>query len=336
MGREKNVAAAAPRKCVDSASFARMAPATCGELVQGTLDGEDFLVTSPIDLFSVASAERVIDPGVHLADSDDYEKVEKALELWSLERRMPIPGIEVKVHTRIARGKGLASSSSEITAALAAAAAAAGQPLAVPALARLATAVEPTDAIYAPGIVRCDPLTGRIYERFGSPPALRLFIVDTGGAVDSAGFDRERARDNSRRHEAKLREALRRVRVGLRLGSAPLVASGTTLSAEIHDHMLPKPGLRELSDLKHAGSLGVCAAHTGTVLGVLFEPGKAREDSLRRRIANVAGANAIVGVHNLVGGGLRRLQRAQDSLEAFASTESDGRRYFGVEAPSGL
>ena len=28
------------------------APATCGELIQGAIDGQDFLVNCPIDLFS--------------------------------------------------------------------------------------------------------------------------------------------------------------------------------------------------------------------------------------------------------------------------------------------
>ena len=42
------------------------APATCGELVQGAIDGCDFLVNCPIDLYATASVATVDDGGLHL------------------------------------------------------------------------------------------------------------------------------------------------------------------------------------------------------------------------------------------------------------------------------
>ena len=70
------------------------------------------------------------------------------------------------------------------------------------------------------------------------------------------------------------------------------------MSARLNDVLLPKPGF---SDLLHkvleAGAVGLNAAHTGTVLGVLYDPiGRpGLSDRLRRVIEPIQGQASIIG-----------------------------------------
>ena len=47
------------------------APGTCGELMQGAIDEQDFLVNCPVNLFSYATVQKG-DDGLHLHDLHRY------------------------------------------------------------------------------------------------------------------------------------------------------------------------------------------------------------------------------------------------------------------------
>ena len=99
-----------------------IAPATCGELVQGYLHGRDFLVNSPIPLFAKVKVEINANSGITLTNEGVYAKMTQTLTLFLRKFALEDFGIKVTVLSDIPRGKGLASSTSELTAALLAAA----------------------------------------------------------------------------------------------------------------------------------------------------------------------------------------------------------------------
>ncbi|MCL4370755.1 MAG: hypothetical protein M1380_07580, partial [Chloroflexi bacterium] len=70
-------------------------------------------------------------------------------------------------------------------------------------------------------------------------------------------------------------ELLRR---GLEGNRWDLVGQAATLSARINQRLLPKSELERVIRLgEEHGALGVCAAHSGTLLGVLFSPENERQ-----------------------------------------------------------
>ena len=281
-------------------------PATAGELVQGWLDGEDFLVNSPIDLYAEAHARWSERPGVHITHGGTFTKVRDAVaDLLAASLPHGGRGLALTIRSRIARGKGLASSTAEISAALAAAARLLERPLGGAEAARLNVRHDPTDGTFFPGISRLNQLTGRLHRALGEPPPLRFVLVDTGGAIDSRGFERAHARAVARANEQRLRQALESVRLGLRFGRASLIAEGATASAEINQAVLPKPAFDELRrGTAEFGGLGVNCAHTGTVLGVMYDPTCTDAAALHDRIRALV-AFPLLGDHALVGGGAR-------------------------------
>lgn len=277
------------------------APATAGELVQGTLDGKDFLITSPINLFSVAKAILRTTPEITVNPDGDYSKVVKAVQKLLDISGFCHLGVDLQFTSRVPRGKGLASSTSEMLAAMRAVMRATGKTVSPRQLAEIATSVESSDPIFFPGVVRSNPLTGELYDCYGSPPPLHFLLVDTGGEVDTGTYDRERARRHSLKNEEKLRSAVRLIDRGFQKRSPRMVAQGATMSAEIHQGVLFKEPFEDLLKVsQEAGALGVNCAHTGTVLGVMYDARRTSHGMLRDRVQKLVGKSAVFGSYRLI------------------------------------
>lgn len=242
------------------------APGSCGELVQGTLDGKHFLITCPVDLYTVVA----VDPGGRTVAAGG-KTVEAVRRTWAY-LGVDWPQFAVSVCSMLLPGKGMASSSADISAACQAAALAAGRTLTPDEIADIALAIEPTDGIFYPGVVMFDHVCGLTRRPLGAPPPMSVLIFDAGGEVDTLEFNRrgDLAALNAAK-EAEVRQAVDLVSRGLACGDARLIGRGATASALANQAILPKPCLDKVIAVATAnGAVGVNTAHSGTVVGVLF------------------------------------------------------------------
>ena len=136
-------------------------PGSCGELLQGWHHGEPFLVTCPIARYTTVRAAASLQGLIGLG-----EKARCALQLYLREAGIEKFPFGMQLTSELPRGKGMASSSADIAAVLAAASQALGQPLAPEAILHLAVQVEPTDAVFLPGIV-CPAASVPDHLRYG-------------------------------------------------------------------------------------------------------------------------------------------------------------------------
>ncbi|MFT3801645.1 MAG: hypothetical protein QM766_10540 [Burkholderiaceae bacterium] len=283
----------------------RRAPGTCGELLQGAIDGRDFMINCPIDRYATAVARPIASGVVELDGRRHYEKVAETIGL--LARRVGgLSGIRVAIDGDIPRGKGMASSTADVAAGIAATLACAGLYRTEQELARLITSIEPSDCTHYRGVADLNFLTGELNERLPAPRDLRVLVVDCGGAVETVAFERERARSVYRRHANVVRDARSALRRGLRGGCNRLVAAAATASAELSQSILPKWAFERLRALSHDwGVLGINCAHSGTVLGLLYEPSRICGARLRDRLRQTFGDDLpIVGDHLIIAGGI--------------------------------
>lgn len=285
------------------------APGTCGELVQGAIDGQDFLVNCPVDLFSRATVYAGAAAGLHLRDAHSFSKIADAVALVSHGCRLTLRH-EMAVESRIPRGKGMASSTADLTAAVEALCRSCAVHLSDRAFARLLTQVEPSDCVHFPGIAHVNHLTGELIETLPPPEDLRVLVVDCGGQIDTVAFDRERARSVYRRDQAEIAGALAQLKRGLREGDAHAVAQAATRSARLSQQILYKPQFeRLLAVTGQAGALGVNCAHSGTVLGVLHRGSDRLADKLASVVRRTLGSSVeIHGDYQIIGGGCRAYQ----------------------------
>lgn len=252
-------------------------PGSCGELLQGWHRGEPFLVTCPIARYTTVRAAASLQGLIGLG-----EKARCALQLYLREADIEKFPFGMQLTSELPRGKGMASSSADIAAVLAAASQALGQPLAPEAILHLAVQVEPTDAVFLPGIVCLNQVTGRVqrvYRRLSHP---YLTIFDTGGTVDTADCH-ACAAIAGERGSRPWTDLLEAVAEGERR-----MAEAATQSALWNQARLPKHCLEALlQQARDIGALGLVAAHSGTVIGVIW-PSQMARGQIECRSAHLA------------------------------------------------
>jgi L-threonine kinase len=313
-----------------------LVPGTCGELVQGTLSGNDFLVTCPVNWFSRVTVTIDHRPsGNHGAPDDGSLDVfrpdtlagKKATPLdpgrivfparriktaqaarKTLDREgYPGLGAAIEVASSLPIGKGMGSSTADLSAACYAVAAALDRKLSPEAVAEIALSIEPSDGTFAPGIILIDHVAGRFQERIGDPFPLGLLALDFGGAVDTMEFHRRSdLAELNAANEPAIRQALQLVRDGFQRQDPGLIGKGATMSALANQRVLPKPHLEAVIDYVLArGAYGVNVAHSGTVVGILLPSGREADEQLIRSLyARFSGVRSHYSLR-LTGGGPR-------------------------------
>jgi L-threonine kinase len=279
-------------------------PATCGELIQGAIDGQDFLINCPIDLFAEVELIAASTQGLEIEGKGDFAKVTAALtrvaELYdvALNHRL-------RITSPIPRGKGMASSTADVTAALGAFIRHAGIDLNDEGFASLIASIEPSDCVHYPGIAEINHLTGKLFARFSVPSGLRVMVVDCGGQIETLRFDRVRARAIYNEHRAEVIGLLGELRRGLLFADAAAIGDAASRSARLSQRIVHKPPLDVLHRVvTDSGAVGVNCAHSGTVLGVVYVRHPGRADDIARAIERAFGRDLpLLGDHAIIGGG---------------------------------
>ncbi len=282
------------------------APGTCGELVQGKINGLNFLVTCPVNIYSVVTVK--LDESGPVRVAEGLPKVKLAVEKTLQFLAAPEMGAEVRVSSAIPRGKGMASSTADIAATCAAAAAGLKASLTPRDIAEIALAIEPTDGIMFPGIAIFDHIAGQTARVLGKAPALEAVIVDLGGTIDTIGFNANTELDLlNRLKEQQVALALQKLEQALAAADGRLIGEAATESAFANQHILFKPELPRLFEIcRQAGGVGVNIAHSGTVVGLLLETGRDLTGKILATLTDEGFRNIIKA--RLIDGGIEVLQ----------------------------
>jgi L-threonine kinase len=279
-------------------------PATCGELFQGLLDGQPCLVSCPIDWCSRARV--TLRPGGKgWLSPQPIPKTLAALALAALHLGLPGSG-SVVIESTLPAGRGYGASTADIGAALYALARAAGRSLRAAEAARLAVQVEPTDSTLLRGLALFSHRDGGWRRGLGRAPRLAVLVLDPGGQVDTLAYNRQVTPQSLRRFAAAHRDAFEMIAGGLAEGDWPRLGQGATLSALTHQAVLFNPWLEAAQAAGRAvGGLGLCRAHSGTVLGILLDPARVAPLEAQEQVRAMLPAEVAVRLHWLVDGGPR-------------------------------
>lgn len=243
---------------------------TCGELAQGQFtSGEDFLVTLPVDLWSEVRVK------IDTASSGVRGNVEKTKTSLAIRKALdtlgfPNWGATFHVQSDLPEGKGMASSSADIVAACRAVSAALNLPFSAEEISRIAISIEPTDGVMYSSVVCYNHRTGIFLETLGEMPSAHLLVLDLGNEVDTIAFN-QIPKNYTAAEREKIQRAYELIRMGIQMRDLAQIGLGSTLSAEVNQRILPKPHFEKIIHIaREHGASGVCAAHSGTVLGLLF------------------------------------------------------------------
>lgn len=283
------------------------APTTCGEMIQGTIDGRDFLVNCPIDRFALATVSDAGQPGLQVRGTHSEQRAAAAIHALAASREVALRE-RLEISGGIPRVPGMGSGTAAVSAAVSAFCRHRDLTLAADAFGALVASIEPAGCVHHRGIAEIDPSSGRLHALWPAPRGLRVLVLDAGGAGDDVTFDPERARAIYTEHRGLVQRYLGRLRCGLMLGALPMICEAATMSGRLAQRILHRPAFQELSQLlASTTALGVNCAHRGTVFGVLYEERPTGTDvgaGLRRSVGAAFGADlAVIGDHQVVGGG---------------------------------
>ncbi|OCA85198.1 hypothetical protein [Pseudobacillus wudalianchiensis] len=268
---------------------------TFGELAQGEVDDHPFLFTLPVPLRSqVVFVPQKI--SAVTSSRPHQEKMIRAVEL-TLDRIGVRAGGRLYAQSQLPTGKGMASSSADITAAVRAVADSFDVQFDTSDIAGIAAAIEPTDGVMYEGIVSFNQRTGELLESFSSPPELFLLGYDSGGRVNTSDCY-EIKREYTAAEREEMRQAYEQMYAGLSLGKTEDVLTAATRSATLNERFLPKPFFSFFVELAARFEAGVVVGHSGTVLGLLFNTKDRSLDKkveeIKKLIAQTAGWNPFI------------------------------------------
>ena len=256
---------------MDFAIGSARCPGTCGEWVQGARKGIPFLVDCPIDRFSEARVAL----NMHATGWDlplAKTKAFQVLELLKEDLGLPSLSGKVEFLQQLPEGKGMASSTADITAVVAAALIALGEDPVPERLAHFALQIEPSDSVMFPGITEIEHVLRHKHRVLGpSVPALFL-ALDWGGAIDTRVFNaRPGLAEHYRRYEDEIARAHGLAREGIEQIDLEKLAVAGTISARCNLEINAKLQFEPfLTWVLQKGGLGVVTAHSGTLLAGVF------------------------------------------------------------------
>lgn len=282
------------------------APAHHGELLQGMFEDQSGrlrrgLVTLPVtDRVSRA----VFSPSQShwgIVGTTALTKVRRAALLALREfatHPSPVKGGQIEITSNVPAGIGMGSSTSDVTATIRAIADYHGVTLSREEVGRLAVLAEvASDSIMIDDrVVLFAHREGVVLETLGHRlPSMIVVGCDTAPAtrVDTLAL---RPAD----YDADEIAAFRALRGGLRRAIATedvsLLGRVATASAMINERFLPKPALPALRELcRRYEGCGIQVAHSGTVAGIIFDPGRpGASDNARRCATEIEGMGLVL------------------------------------------
>ncbi len=279
-------------------------PFTCGELVQGLWEGVPALVSCPIDHFSTA----------HLILNSTYwqlpaasPKTEAALQAGCSRLDWEGGGI-LELETPAPRGRGYGTSTADIASSLYALGCAIDHELEPSFVAEIAVGVEPSDSTIFPGLTLFDHRRGAFHQTWDTAPPLNVILIDPGGAVDTIRFNQLDHHRALKELESIHQEAFQLLKSSLTFADWEMFGQATSLSAQAHQRILDNPLLdRAFRLADQTRSLGVCRAHSGTILGLIIDPLKENIEEVAAYARPQLPTSVSITCHRIVDGGPRYL-----------------------------
>ncbi len=288
-------------------------PGTFGELLQGALPIErrEFLVTLPITEGSTAEFTTVHGlRGVRVSPPYKVKSrrlAEELMQLYNLEA-----GGELHIESELDEGKGCASSSADMVATARAIQSTFGIRIPRHSLARIMSAIEPSDGVMYEGIISFHQREGVVHSRLGTLPSLTIVALDEGGWAETTELCRDRGFHSASRL-AEYEKLLLDLEHAVQRRHLPSVGDVATRSAVLNQDVLPKEHLELFLDLRaRYDALGVVATHSGTCLGLLLDPRLLRHPDVLPELVEELLAHDCGGV---------RVYRTNGALGAETATE---------------
>ena len=244
--------------------------ASFGEIIQGRKsDGTDFLVTIPIDLWSICNL-KVMERHGPVAVHCELEKSKKVAEVI-LSKLDIATGYELHIsfNRNIPVGKSLSSSTADMLSTLRALQEVFGFLLRPKAVSAIFREIEPHDGIMYKSSVIYNHRKGLLLEDLDYIPAFKIIVLDFGGNVDSVAYNKELSfsEDISQKYDTLYQECQKAYEKKDDHRIARCATKSLQINLETNNDPLRASVLKHYRDF---GATGAINTHSGTCVGLIY------------------------------------------------------------------
>lgn len=246
-----------------------LSPGSCGEFIQGVYGGEPCLVSCPVNLYSRITIQE--GPAQRMLSDKAVRMLELIFNAYGLPRAEK-HRIDITLTSEIPLEKGMASSTADIAGLAAGLNAYYGLGMDSRRLSELCIAIEPTDNTMFRHLNLFNHMAGDILMDFKTELHASVLIIDFAGQINTVVFHNQRE-GYGVKEKAAFEEVVRQFQTGVTAGNMAAVGAACTESARLNQRILYKPHLETLITLcRRHGGYGVVGGHSGTVIGILYNP----------------------------------------------------------------
>lgn len=248
-------------------------PASCGELLQGWIEGSEKLISYPINWFSeVTLSDKLIVNKT--GNTKAWLAFQQTCEYFGVPENER-PRVSLQVKSTIPVAKGMASSTADIAATIGVTASWLQQKITETEIAKLCLRLEPTDSTIFQTLTLFDHLKGTTIRSTDWLPKLGVVVLEPLTILETALFRQESHQNQLLQNEANLAQGFALFEQAIRQQNVDLLGIAATISAESNQAILPKPFFKEMLEVVEKLDLpGLNVSHSGTVVGLLYEQQK--------------------------------------------------------------
>lgn len=282
-------------------------PASCGEFVQGMLNGEEYLSSYAIDMYSTVKVEEK-SKDINIGPRKSRKAIEGVFKRFGLPIK-DSKNISLNIQSEIPTGKGMASSTADIGATIVATLGLIGKDLSSVEISKLASKIEPTDSIYMESNCIFNPLTGQTIKTLGNINDSRVIVLEPRKVLNTMKIrNNPNYKDIKMQNQNIIKEAFYILEDGIKNNNLNIIGQACTMSSLANENIDKKDGLEKIIDIsQNYGAYGVNIAHSGTVIGILID--KYMND---KKLIDLLKQNRINKIYNkiytldIIDGGIRR------------------------------
>lgn len=260
-------------------------PGSVGEIIQGKYNGIDVLLSCPINLYTeiILSDEKERDNEREYIKS--YRFIDNILDKWGYRNWK----IALSINSTIPKGKGFASSTADLSAIYNGLLRLTDRKFNEEELIKNCLKIEPTDSIIFDKATIFDYKEGKVIEKVGNYFKFHVLCFIGENVVDTVEYNSKELQPLK-----KIDDLLGELREAFEDKDIKKLAKVSTESIIRNQHRLKYNILVEVLEINNLlGGLGIIGAHSGDMLGIIFD--NIDEEKMKRiKNININGYEKII------------------------------------------
>ncbi len=249
-------------------------PGSLGEIFQGNMKDRDLLLSFPCDIYTEVTLKEEKTKDLDKNNSKCYEFLKNTLKIWGYERFYEDFTINIK--SDIPRGKGFASSTADICALYNSLLKCFNKEFSEEELITLAVSIEPTDSIIFEKATLFQYKDGKLSLELGNYMEFYVMVYEGKRLINTIDFNKRSIGSLAKLDylEKDLVEAFNKksLRELAKISTHSIIKNEGRLHYSILNDVI-----KICEDTK---GLGIIGAHSGDILGVIYEDEKSLKKNL--------------------------------------------------------